>query len=300
MLHLYELNFIADMLEEKLAKGNLRWLANFREIHRDYAIGDLKVPVYAFGGLEEKGFLLSRVFSVLVTPKYKVHLLLYTSDEIDAKVFRKLVLSCKNKFGPEDLIFIELVQSKPLEKIVKEAVKDVADNRLGVVASSLISKDEVTSDNVLGRNLKKQIKLTEARFEAFDATDYLKSFAIVFFLGTSILILLQIFFLMQAINYLSLLLMATFAAIIGYPIYKARYHVVLKLDDKGFEIFKGNKSSTKGKWTNFKDVAIYISAKNESHLRLYSKERTLDLPFSRVGITRKDAYNAIKQLIKRK
>lgn len=297
---MYELNFIADMLEEKLAKGNLRWLANFREIHRDYSIGNIKVPVYAFGGLEEKGFLLSRVFSALVTPKYKVHLLLYTSDEIDIKLFRKLVLSCKNKFGPDDLIFIELVQSKPLEKIVKETVKNVADNRLGVVASSLVSKDEVTSDNVLGRNLKKQMKLTEARFEAFDATDYLKSFAIVFFLGTSIMIVLQIFFLMQAVNYFSLLLMATFAAIIGYPIYRARYHMILKLDDEGFEILKGNKSSTKAKWTNFKDVAIYISTKKESHLRLYSKERTLDLPFSRVGISRKDAYNAIKQLIKGK
>jgi hypothetical protein len=169
-----------------------------------------------------------------------------------------------------------------------------------VVASSLASKDEVYSDNVLGKSLKKQIKLTEAKFEAFDTPDYLKSLAIVFFLGMFMLITFQFFFLLPAVNPLSILLMLTFSAILGYPIYKTRYHMVLKLSDKGFEISKGKKSSTKGMWTDFTDVAIYVSPNREPHLRLYSKEGTLDLPFSRVGISRKDAYNAIKQLIKAK
>ena len=297
---MHELNFITDMLEEKLAKGNLRWLANFKEIHRDYTIGDFKVPVYALGSLEERGFLLSRIFSFFVTPKYKIHLLLYTSNDIDVKFLRNLILSCKNKFGSDDLIFIELVQSKLIEKTMKDAVSNFSDNRVGVVASSLASKDEIYSDNVLGKSLKKQIKLTEAKFEAFDAPDYLKSFAIVFFLGTFMLITLQLFFLLPTVNPLSILLMLTFSVILGYPIYKTRYHMVLKLSDKGFEISKGNKSSTKGVWADYADVAIYISPKRESYLRLYSKGGTFDLPFSRAGISRKDAYNAIKQLIKGK
>jgi len=296
---MYELNFITEIVEEKLAKGNLRWLANFKEIHRDYAIDDLTVPVYALGSLEERGFLLSRIFSAFVTPKYKIHFLLYTSTDIDVKFLRKLILSSKNKFGPDDWIFIELVQNKPIEKAVKDAVKNIADKRVGVVVSSLTSRDEAFSENVLGKGLKKQLKLTEARFEAFDAPDYLKGFAIVFFIGTFMLISLQLFFTIQAVNPLSLLLMFMFSAILGYSIYKTRYHTVLELDNKRFKILKG-KSSTQGKWADFADVAIYISPKRESFLRLYSKEGTLDLPLSRVGISRKEAYGAIKQLLKKK
>jgi len=297
---MYELNFITDIVEEQLAKGNLRWLANFKEIHRDYQVGDITVPIYAFGGLEEKGFLLSRVFSAFVTPKYKVHFLLYTSNNIDVKFLRKLIISSKNKFGADDWIFLELVQTKPIDREVRDAVKNIADTRVGVVASSLASREAVFSENVLGKGLKKQLKLTEAKFEAFDTPDYLKGFAIVFFLGTFMLITLQFFFLIPgAVNPLSLLLMFAFSAILGYSIYKTRYHTVLKLDDKGFEILKG-KSSTRGKWTDFTDVVIYIAPNHEWFLRLYSKKATLDLPLSRVGISRKEAYNIVKQLIKKK
>jgi len=299
VLSVYEVNFIADMVEEKLVKGNLRWLANFREIHRDYAVGDIIVPVYALGSLEEKGFLLSRIFSTFVTPKYKIHFLIYTSNDIDVKFLRKLVISCKNKFGPDDWIFIELVQRTPIEKTVKDAIKNIADKRVGVVASSLASKDEVFSDNILGRSLKKQLKLTEARFEAFDAPDYLKGFAIVFFLGTFMLIALQLFFLIPAVRLESLLLMLTFSAILGYSVYKTRYHRVLKLNEKGFELWKG-KSSTQGKWADFTDVSIYIAPNRESFLRLYSKEGTTDLPLSRVGMSRKEAYSAIRQLLRKR
>ena len=50
-----ELDFITDMVEEKLVKGNLRWLANFNEIHRDYPISDIAFPIYASGSLQERG-----------------------------------------------------------------------------------------------------------------------------------------------------------------------------------------------------------------------------------------------------
>ncbi|MDH5702184.1 MAG: hypothetical protein OEZ12_05360, partial [Candidatus Bathyarchaeota archaeon] len=113
-----ELNFIVDMMEEQLARGNLRWLANFTEIYRDFALGDFVVPIYAVGSLTEKGFFLSRIFSFFVTPKYKIHFLLYTSAELSVKSLRKIILSCKRKFGADDWIFITLVHSKPLEKNV--------------------------------------------------------------------------------------------------------------------------------------------------------------------------------------
>jgi len=294
-----ELGFVTDMVEEQLAKGNLRWLANFTEIYRDYTLDDFTVPVYAVGSLAEKGFFLSRIFSALVTPKYKIHLLLYTSAELSVKSLRKLILSCKRKFGADDWIFIALVHSKPMEKVVKDAVLNLVDDRVGVAVYSLASKTEISSDNVLGRSLKKHLKLTEARFETIDVPDYLKSVAIVFSLGTLFLIALLLLGLPPRNTPLSLLIMLAFSIIAAYPIYKRRYHTVFSVSGKGFKLWKGG-NLVEGKWSDYSDISIYITPQHEACIRLYSKEGTFDIPLSKVGLSRKEAYNAIKQMLKKK
>jgi len=296
---MYELDFITDMVEERLVKGNLRWLANFNEIHRDYTISDITFPIYASGSLQERGFLLSRLFSALVTPKYKIHFLLHTSPEVDPKFLRKMILSCKNKFGEDDWVFLGLVQSRVFGKTAKETVEGITDKNIGVAAYSLASKETVVSNNVLGRGLTKQLKLTEAKFEAFDLPNYLKSFVIILALGIFFLIFLYFSGLQQAIQLPTLLLMTIFSLIVGYPVYKTRYHTTLSLNNKGFQLRKG-KTITEGKWSNYTDATIYITPQYETCIRLHSKERTFDLPLSRVGLSRKDAYNAVRELIKRK
>jgi len=293
-----ELDFITDMIEEQLAKGNLTWLANFKEIYRDYTLGSFIIPIYAVGSLEEKGFFLSRIFSFFVTPKYKIHLLLYTTSELTVKSLRKLILLCKRKFGADDWIFITLVQAKPIEKNLKNTVLNLADERVGVAAYSLASKSEISSDNVLGRALKKNLKLTEARFEPLNVPDYVKSVAIVFSLGT--LFLVALLFLEVYTNMvLSLLIMLAFSIIVAYPIYKRRYHTVFSLNSKGFKLWKG-RDLVEGRWSEYTDVSIHITPQHETHIRLYSKEGTFDIPLSKVGLSRKEAYNAIKQILKRK
>ncbi|MFB0514947.1 MAG: hypothetical protein ACETVQ_05155 [Candidatus Bathyarchaeia archaeon] len=294
-----ELGFIGDMMEERLAKGNLRWLANFTEIYRDYALGDFTVPVYAVGSLTEKGFFLSRIFSFFVTPKYKIHFLLYTPAELSVKSLRKLILSCKRKFGADDWIFIASVQSRPVGKAVRDVVLNLADDRVGVAAYSLASKSEISSDNVLGRSLKKHLKLTEARFEAINVPDYLKGVAIVFSLATLFLVAL-LFLGLSALNMpLSLLIMLAFSIIVAYPIYKKRYHTVFSLNSKGFKLWKGG-DLVSGKWSDYTNVSIYITPQHETYIRLYSKKGTFDIPLSKVGLSRKEAYNAIKQILKKK
>jgi len=295
----YELKFITDMVEEQLVKGNLRWLANFNEIHRDFAVGDITFPIYASGSLQERGFFLSRIFSAFVTPKYKIHLLFYTTPEVDPKLLRKMVLSCKNKFGEEDWIFLGLVQSQPFEKAVKDAITNIADRTVGITTCSLASKETVTSNNVLGKGLAKQLKLTEAKFEAFDLPNYLKSFTIVFSLGTLMLVALRLYGVQEAIQPVTLLLMAVFSLIAGHRIYKTRYHTTLSINSKGFQLQEGKKI-TEGKWSNYTDLTIYITPKHETCIRLRSKKETFDLPLSRVGLSRKEAYNAIRGLIKKK
>lgn len=298
---MYELNFITDMVEEQIVKGNLRWLANFNEIHKDYVIGDITFPIYASGGLQERGFFLSRIYSALVTPRYKIHLLLYTAPEVNNKLLRKIILSCKNKFGADDWIFLGLVQSQPFEKTVKEAITNTADKMVGIAAFSLTSKETVTSNNVLGKGLAKQFKLIEAKFEAFDVPNYLKGFTMIFGLGTLMLIAIALSGVPQVFSntILTFLLLAVFSLIAGHRIYKMRYHVTLSLNSKGFQLQEGRRL-TEDKWSNYSDVTIYITPRLETCLRLHSKEKTFDLPLSRVGISRKETYNAIKQLIKKK
>jgi len=296
-----ELGFIADMMEERLAKGNLRWLANFTEIYRDYALGNFIIPIYAVGSLTEKGFFLSRIFSAFVTPKYKIHFLLYATTELSVKSLRKLILSCKHKFGADDWIFITLVQAKPIEKNVKNAVLSLADEKVGVAAYSVASKKEISSDNVLGRGLKKNLKLTEARFEPFHVPDFMKSVAIVFSLGTLLLIALLFFDLSGLVDYmfLSLLILLAFSIIAAYPIYRRRYHTVFSVNGKGFKLWKGE-NLVEGRWSNYTDVSIYVNPQRETYIRLHSKKETFDIPLSKVGLSRKEAYNAIKQILKKK
>jgi len=295
----HELDFITDMVEEQVVKGNLRWLANFNEIHRDFVIGDLTFPIYASGGLQERGFLLSRIFSAFVTPRYKIHLLLYTAPEVNPSLLRRMILSCKNKFGKEDWIFLGLVQDQPFEKTVKDAITNIADKTVGIAAFSLASKETIISDNVLGRGLARQLKLTEAKFEGFDLPNYLKSFTIVFGLGTLSLVVIGLSGWSQAIHPLTLLLMAVFSLIVGYRIYKTRYHITLSLNRKGFQVQEGRKV-TEGKWSNYTDVTMYITPKHEACIRLHAKKETFDLPISRVGISRKEAYDTIRHLVKKK
>ncbi len=289
------------MMEEQLAKGNLRWLANFREIYRDYALDAFIIPIYAVGGLTEKGFLLSRIFSAFVTPKYKIHFLLYTSTELNIKSMRKLILSCKRKFAANDWIFIALVQAKPIEKAVKSAALNLADDNVGLAIYSLASKDEVSSDNVLGRALKKQLKLTEARFEPLNVPDYLKSATIVFSLGVLFLVALLFLGVLGVYTnvFLSLLIILAFSIIAAYPIYKRWFHTVFLVDSKGFRFWKG-RDLAEGRWSDYTDISIHITPQHDVHIRLHSKEETFDIPISRVGLSRKEAYSIIKQMLKKK
>ncbi len=298
VLNVYELNFAVDMIEEQLVRGNLRWLANFSEIHKDYTIGDVTFPLYASGSLQERGFFLSKIFSALVTPRYKIHLLIYTEQNLDPKLIRKLVLACKSKFDPEDWIFLGLVQREAFQKATKEAVANTADKNVGIVAYSLASKERIASENVLGKGLAKQLKLTEAKFEAFDLPNYLKSFTITFFFIVLFLVFLTVSSIQNVVNPLSLLIAIVVSLLVGHRFYKVRYHTTLSIDSKGFQLWEG-KTVKEGKWSNFSDVAIYVTPKREACLRLYSKDGTIDLPLSRTGLSRKETYTMIKQLIKR-
>jgi hypothetical protein len=298
---MYELKFIADLVEEQLVKGHLRWLANFSEIRKDYPVGDITFPIYASGGLREKGFFLSKIYSALVVPKYKVHLLLYSSPEINPNFLRKIILALKHKFGSEDWIFVVLAQGRPIGKALKESIEGVEDKTVGITAYGVGAKEMITSNNVLGRGLSKQLKLNEAKYENFDIPNYMKSFTATFALG----VLLLVFLIMSGIRQLAaqlpaaLMILLIFSLIVGHVIYKSRYHMSVTIDSKGFQLREGKKLK-ESKWSNYSSLSIFISPKVETFLRLKSKDATFDLPLSRVGLPRRETYNMVKQLMRKK
>jgi hypothetical protein len=299
VLQVYELKFITDLVEEQLVKGHLRWLANFSEIRKDYPVEDLVFSIYASGGLQERGFFLSRIYSALVVPKYKVHLLLYTSPEINTNLLRKMILALKHKFGAEDWIFLVLVQGQSIGKALKETVESIEDKTVGVCAYGVGAKESVTSNNVLGRGLSKQLKLNEAKYENFDVPDYLKSFTATFALGILLLIFLALSGLRQATSLPTILFMVVFSIILGYVIYKSRYHMSVSIDSKGFQVREGKKIK-EGKWTDYSGLSIFVSPRLETFLRLKNKDATFDLPLSRTGMPRRETYSMVKQLMKKK
>jgi hypothetical protein len=295
-----ELNLTVDMVEEQIVKGNLRWLANLNEIHRNYRMEDLTIPLYASGGLEEKGFLLSRLFSSLVTPKYKVHLLVYTHEEFNESLLKKLITLCKRKFGKDNWIFLALIQTKAIEKSVREMIESFEESPVGVTAYSLESQDYVVSNNPLGRGLKKQLRLTEPTFEAFDLPDYVKSFTIALAVSTIMLLTVQFISALPifTLAYLPITVMSVllFSIMAGHLLYKSQYRTTLTMTAQGFELRKGQ-SSVKKKWADFKNATIFITSKRETLIRLHGENETFDLPLSRVGLSRKDTLNSIKQVL---
>jgi hypothetical protein len=296
---MYELTFITDLVEEQLVKGHLRWLANFNEIRKDYTVEDMTFPIYASGGLQEKGFFLSKIYSTMVVPKYKVHFLLYTSPEINPSLIRKFILALKHKFGDQDWIFLAIVQGQPLGKTLKETVENVEDKTVGICAYGTGANETVTSNNVLGRGLSKQLKLNEAKYENFDVPNYLKSFAATLALGVGLLVFLALSGLPQALSPVTLLLILVFSIIVGQVVYKSRYHMAVTLDSKGFRLREGKKIK-EGKWTDYSSAFLFISPNLEVFLRLKSKDKTFDLPLSRTGLPRRETYRMVRNLIGKK
>ncbi len=294
-----ELSFITDMIEEQLIKGRFRWLANFNEIRRSYSIEDINFPIYASGGLQEKGFLLSRVYSAMVVPRYKVHLLVYTAPEISTDIVRKVTFALKRKFQAPDWTLLILVQGQPIGKSLKEAIEGIGDKNLGIAAYGLGGKESITSSNVLGRGLSRQLKPNEAKYENFDVPNFLKSYVATLALGLGLLIFLGLSGVSMAIHPATIIIMAVVSIGIGYYIYKSHYHMSVTIDSKGFKLREGKKTNEK-KWSSYSNLSVYISPGLETFLRLSSKDETFDLPLSRTGLPRRETYNMVKQIIKGK
>lgn len=110
-----------------------------------------------------------------------------------------------------------------------------------------------------------------------------KSCAIVFVIQ-AVIILLSPIPLVDPWRFFVLGLNLAIAVVLGWRLYKYRYHMVFTYDDEGFTLKKGKGEEVKRKWKNFSQVSLFRTEYGELVVRLYFNEEFLDLPMSKLKL----------------
>jgi len=150
-------------LEKEMMTGRGRWVADFNESFLKYRVGDLAFDLFISGNTRVKGFLLSRLFSFFLNPNYEVGFFAISTDSANEPNPRRLrrwilaVKSCMKKLEMKWawLVFVGQSPSDSARKCVQEAT----DRDVGVAYLDVDSRQVVSADTYLGRQLKKYVKV---------------------------------------------------------------------------------------------------------------------------------------------
>lgn len=111
----------------------------------------------------------------------------------------------------------------------------------------------------------------------------LKSCVIIFVIE-AIIILLSPIPLVDPWRFFVLGLNLAIAAVLGWRLYKYRYHMVFAYDDEGFTLKKGKGEEVKHKWKDFSQVSLFRTDYGELAVRLYINKEFFDLPMSKLKL----------------
>ena len=150
-------------LEKYFLTGQARWVADFNESFLNYREGDVKFDLFIAGNTRSKGFILSRLFSFLLNPNYEVGFFAISLDEESEpndRRLRKWILAVKSCMQKHEMkwAWLMLVGQSPSES-VKRCVKEAQDRTVGVAYADASSRQVISADAYLGRQLKKYVKI---------------------------------------------------------------------------------------------------------------------------------------------
>ena len=150
-------------LEKEMMTGQARWVADFNESFLNYRVGDVKFDLFIAGNTRSKGFILSRLFSFLLNPNYEVGffaILLDEESELNDRRLRKWILAVKSCMQKHEMkwAWLMLVGQSPSES-VKKYIKEAQDRTVGVAYADASSRQVISADAYLGRQLKKYVKI---------------------------------------------------------------------------------------------------------------------------------------------
>jgi len=151
------------VLEKEMMKGRGRWVADFNESFRAYRVGDVTFDLFISGNTRTKGFLLSRLFSFFLNPNYEVGFFAidaHDRDELNARRLRKWILAAKSHMAKSEMrwAWLVLVGQSPSDS-AKKCIREATDKNVGIAYLDLDSRQVISADTFLGRQLKKYIKL---------------------------------------------------------------------------------------------------------------------------------------------
>ena len=150
-------------LEKEMMTGQARWVADFNESFLDYREGDVKFDLFIAGNTRSKGLILSRLFSFLLNPNYEVGFFAISLDEENEpndRRLRKWILAVKSCMQKHEMkwAWLMLVGQSPSES-VKKCIKEAQDRTVGVAYADASSRQVISADAYLGRQLKKYVKI---------------------------------------------------------------------------------------------------------------------------------------------
>lgn len=85
--------------------------------------------------------------------------------------------------------------------------------------------------------------------------------------------------------------------VLGWRLYKYRYHMVFAYDDKGFILKKGEREEAKHEWHDFSRVSLFRTEYGELAVRLYLDEEFFDLPVSKLKLNPFDFRREVMKLV---
>lgn len=152
-----------NKLEKEMMKGRGRWIADFNESFRDYREGDVTFDLFISGNTRVKGFILSRVFSFFLNPNYEVGFFTVSTDlenQPNPRRLRKWILAVKSCMEKFEMNWSWLViVGEGLSDSVRKSVQEATGSKVGVAYLEIGSREIVSADTYLGRQLKKYIRV---------------------------------------------------------------------------------------------------------------------------------------------
>jgi hypothetical protein len=150
-------------LEKYFLTGKARWVADFNESFLNYREGDVEFDLFIDGNTRSKGFILSRLFSFLLNPNYDVGFFAISLDEDSEpndRRLRKWILAVKSCMQKHEMkwAWLMLVGQSPSDS-VKKCIKEAQDRTVGVAYADASSRQVISADAYLGRQLKKYVKI---------------------------------------------------------------------------------------------------------------------------------------------
>lgn len=150
-------------VEKSLMLGKGRWIADFVESFRDFKVRDLEFDVFIRGNTRMKGFLLSRLFSIMLNPNYAVGCFMISTESVkhfDRKFLGKALSGIQSYMKDKEMkwSWLFIFTTKGIGEM-KAHIENIKDQSVGVVLVDTKSGNMIHSSSYLGRQAKGFIKL---------------------------------------------------------------------------------------------------------------------------------------------